>query len=175
MIKVDKYQTTPIPEFSLQDSSRVWIFQSSRFLTEKEIEYLEERGSDFITQWEAHGEKLLAEIKVVNNLFLIVVLDESIARATGCSIDKVMHFVQEFEIKHSISFTNRLIIAWIDNYGFIRLSYLQEFSELIMKGEVKGDTVVYNNLVSTLGELRDCWMVAAESTWLKRYLNRVLR
>lgn len=159
--------------FSLPGDSRVWIFQSSRFLTESEIRELEAEGQHFTSQWKAHGAQLSAEIKVISDLFLVVALDENVARATGCSIDKVMHFVQELEFRYCVSFTNRLIVAWIDESGGICLTHAYEFGQLIREGKVNRDTRVFNNLVVNLEEMREMWSARAGSTWLSRYFNDV--
>ena len=43
---------------NLPQNSRVWIYQSDRKFTAKEIEFISVRAEDFINQWTRHGDDL---------------------------------------------------------------------------------------------------------------------
>jgi hypothetical protein len=48
---------------------------------------------------------------------------------------------------------------------------IAEIEKEIAANSINGDTLVFNNLVSTLGELRASFEVPVASTWLNRYLT----
>ena len=47
---------------------------------------------------------------------------------------------------------------------------LQELPVLIKEGSITSDTIVFDDLVSTVGELRDRFRVPLRATWMERYL-----
>src|SRR5690606_24444431 len=83
--------------YTLPEHSRVWIYQCERFLAPHEVVAINEEGDRFVSGWSAHGAPLTAKIAIIENLFLVVMVDELQAKATGCSIDKSVSFVKEVE------------------------------------------------------------------------------
>ncbi|MGB3464401.1 MAG: hypothetical protein WBA74_03990, partial [Cyclobacteriaceae bacterium] len=76
-------------EFDLMPSTaRVWIYQSSERLDDNLVKVIENHGQAFCEEWEAHGQALKSTVKVLHNRFLVISVDESFNKATGCSIDK---------------------------------------------------------------------------------------
>jgi hypothetical protein len=51
---------------------------------------------------------------------------------------------------------------------------LNELSESLASGSWHQDMPVFNNLVSTKGEMSAGWIVPAKQTWLKRYLTKIV-
>ncbi|MEL6976420.1 MAG: ABC transporter ATPase, partial [Bacteroidota bacterium] len=72
---------------ALPDESRVWIYQSNRSFTEAEITEIKEGLAQFLTQWTAHGSELKAGFTIKYKRFIVIALDQSLAGASGCSID----------------------------------------------------------------------------------------
>lgn len=63
------------PFFNTFDpKSKVWIFQADRLLTDKEIVFLTEKGTDFTKQWKAHGADLKAGCTVEIDCFTFLYL-----------------------------------------------------------------------------------------------------
>lgn len=73
-------------EFS--QHSRVWIYQSDRKLTDPEVGKIQQELDDFTIGWTAHNNQLKARAEIRYNRFLILIVDESQAGASGCSIDR---------------------------------------------------------------------------------------
>jgi hypothetical protein len=160
-------QITLFPEMS--ETSRIWIYQADRFLTEKEVEYISEKASLFVKNWESHGSKLKADFTLLHHLFLVFSVDENQHEASGCSIDKSVHFVKEVQNELHIDFFNRTIIAYHDPKDKVRLTTLSGIKELISKGELKNNSLIFNNLLNNLQELRRDWLVPAGNSWLSRF------
>lgn len=155
---------------NLKPSSRLWIYQSDRFLTEEECSKIEEAGKVFIENWTAHGSSLEAGIEVRDRCFILIAVDEQIANATGCSIDKSVHFVSDLGSKLGVDFFNRLnLVVQIDEQLEI-LSYSQIESK-VDRGELQSSSLVYSNTLSILGDLNAKWKVPLSESWVARQLN----
>ena len=77
--------------------SRVWVYQSSRLLLPSEVTAIDTRITAFTNQWTAHQLLLKAGFEIQYDMFLIFCVDERTAQASGCSIDKLFHQVQQIE------------------------------------------------------------------------------
>src|SRR5688572_24782741 len=96
--------------------SRVWVYQSDRKLSAEEQSYILAKGKEFTATWAAHGNDLLAQLYVELDHFVVLVLDQEVEAASGCSIDKSMKLILGFQKDLNLSFTNRLISAiYADN------------------------------------------------------------
>lgn len=150
---------------SLPDSSKVWIYQASGFMDDSMTNKIFAEARNFIQSWTAHQADLKASVKVFDNLFLVFAVDESYNDASGCSIDKKVHFVKSLEIHTGLNFFDRMKIAYLDN-GTIGLENMNKFSSLIDSGKVKDNTIIFNNLVSTKGEFIASWKTPFAKSWL---------
>ena len=147
--------------------SRVWVYQASRFLNESEKDLIKKETGSFLQTWTAHNEQLMASFELKYDLFLILMVDEEQARASGCSIDKSVHFIQSLEAKLNVDFMNRLLFAYKDN-GKIKIIPYMELGNLISSGIVTDETIVFNNLVKTRQELDENWEIPFKNSWHKQ-------
>ena len=153
--------------FSLPSHSRVWVYQSDRVLTTSETEKLEAWLSQFIGQWQAHGKDLMAEARVLLGRFVVFALDEQVAGATGCSIDKQVHLMKELGSQLEIDWFNRMLVVF-EKDGSLDQIHMNEFQEMLKSGEVTSQTPVFNNLVSTLAEFQTHWKTSVDNSWHKQ-------
>ncbi|MBT3741263.1 MAG: ABC transporter ATPase, partial [Polaribacter sp.] len=72
---------------NLPSNSRVWIYQSAREFTNKEVDFITLKSEDFINQWTRHGDDLKGSFTIKYRQFLILAVDESFNNISGCSID----------------------------------------------------------------------------------------
>ena len=154
---------------NMPDHSRVWIYQCARFLAAHEVNAINEDGNRFVAGWNAHGTPLRAKIAIIENLFLVVMVDEVHAQASGCSIDKSLQFVKEAENYLGATLTNRMKVA-IPLDGKIIISELNELSKLKAQGIINDNSLVYDNLVATKSNLENNWLVKFNSGWHSRFL-----
>ncbi len=100
----------------LPNESRIWIYASEHRLTDKQQDYILNSIYDHLKGWKAHNVPLSAGVKIIENHFIIVALDESKNGASGCSIDTLQNKIQQIENKLSISLLNRLnIFCMVDD------------------------------------------------------------
>ncbi|MGI9526236.1 MAG: ABC transporter ATPase [Weeksellaceae bacterium] len=144
--------------------SRVWIFMGERSLSMPEQEVVKTYLNQFIPQWKAHGDALKAGYELIDNQFIVISVDETPAAASGCSIDSMTRFIKEIENKLKLSFTDRMLISYIDNDKIVT-DKLATFKEKVKNGELKENTIVYNNSVSNLSDFWDHWQQPLHKSW----------
>ncbi len=159
----------PITADVLPDTARVWVYQSGRNLSPEESREMTELGQAFVSQWASHGNKLAASFEVRHERFVVLVVDESAAGASGCSIDTSVHFIQELEQHFGTTFFDRMTLCYMDN-GEVEDCRMTEISELINAGILTKDTVIFDNTIQNKGDLGTRWQVRLEESWAGRYL-----
>lgn len=154
----------------MPDHARVWIYQSDRDLKDQEIDEIRRKAAMFLMDWSSHGNLMLATIDVLHNRFIVVTADEEEARASGCGIDKSVRFMQQIEKDYGLNLFDRLLVAYRGSDSRVQTVKLQVFEQLVEKGELNGDTIVFNNLVSTKAEMLAKWEVPMKKSWHARML-----
>ena len=155
-----------LPPSQLSPESRIWVYQSDRELTSDEEKFIGEKTIAFLQQWTAHNNELKASYEIRYNRFLVIMVDESHNATGGCSIDKCLHLIQQFEKAMNLSFLNRLLIAYkLD--GKIQTISKSKFEEQLHNGVLNENTIVFNNLITSKGELDNAWEVPLEKSWHK--------
>jgi hypothetical protein len=168
MITENNTGTTSLHRFTNQ--SKLWIYQANRFLTDDECALIKQLSDDFIKSWAAHGAKLYASIEVEHKIFLLIAVDEDIAIASGCSIDKSVHFVKAIENKLNIQFFDRMQIAYIDAVGEIKAASIANCKKLFDEGKIQNDTLIFNNLVQNIEEYKSRRLIPLKDSWVINYL-----
>ena len=153
----------------LPNHSRVWVYQANRQLNSEEKSLIESKSNLFLKSWAAHGADLDAAIEIYYDQFVVLSVDENVASATGCSIDKSVHFFQQLGTELNIDFFNRLLVAYKQE-DEIKLQPLSKFGDLLSEGEINDNTTVFNNLVVSLGDFRSNWEVSIKDSWHKQLL-----
>lgn len=148
----------------ISENSRVWIYQSDRPFTIEEEQAIQKILNDFTTEWQAHGHALAALAEIYHHQFIVLSVDEQIAGATGCSIDKSVHLMKELESRFNISLFDRFRMAYKSGDDIINCSR-EEFEERIKEGIVNAQTLVFNNMISTRRELESSWNIPLVESW----------
>ncbi|MGI4728900.1 MAG: hypothetical protein ACRYGB_10045 [Janthinobacterium lividum] len=159
-------------EFS--PASRIWIYQTNRELTETEIVKLQPLLNQFAQSWTAHNQQLKAAAQIVFNHFIILLVDESQAGASGCSIDKSVHFMKEVESEFNINLFDRFQTAYFSG-DEIKTANREAFETLLREGKVNAETIVFNNMVSTLADLENKWQVPLKNSWHNRVFGNLIQ
>lgn len=154
----------------MPDHSRVWIYQADRVITDLEASEIRKRAAMFLLDWSSHGNAMRAIIEVVYNRFIVVMVDEGVAAASGCGIDKSVRFMQQLEQDYGMNLFDRLLVLYRDADGQLRDTKLQYFERLLETGEVKPSQIVFNNLIATKTDLFTKWEVPIVQSWHARLL-----
>ena len=157
-----------VPFESLPDDSKIWIYQSNRKFSDIEIQEIEEELKIFLDNWTAHGQHLEASFVTRYNRFIIIAVNQEIQAATGCSIDASVQLIQIFEQKYNVDLLDKMNVTY--KMGeHVAFKPLIEFKKLAKEKAVSGNTIVFNNLLNTVGEWKDFWEVPAGESWHNRF------
>ncbi len=156
---------------SLSENSRTWVYQANRKLTASDQEKCLDQLDNFLNQWAAHGNDLMASGIIKHDYFLIISTDESFNMASGCSIDTQVRFVQQLSSDLGIDFFQRTNIAFLIN-DEVELVPLSQIKSEVENGRISSQTLFYDNTIQTKGQLKNNWCVEAGKTWLNRYFKQ---
>jgi len=139
----------------MPDDARLWVFAAPRPLQPAEADALLARVDGFLEGWAAHGAPVLGARDLRHGQFLLVAADERATGVSGCSIDTLFHTLAEVEeaLGTELRRTASLVL-YRDASGAVRAAERAEFRRLAQGGEVGEDTVVFDNTVATVGDLR---------------------
>jgi hypothetical protein len=147
------------------NSSRVWIYQSSRLFSISEAFEMEELFTTFVTDWKTHGTPVKGYANLFFGQFIVIMADETAAGVSGCSTDSSVRLVKDIEQRFKVDMFNRQTLAFIlkDKVELLPLAHL---NHAIDNGFIKPDTLYFNNLVATKQELIIKWIAPANQSWL---------
>lgn len=155
---------------NLPNNSRVWMYQSDRVFTEKEIEFISEKATAFIEQWTRHGDNLKGSFTIKYNQFLVLAVDENFNNVSGCSIDASVRFVKELENELQVDLMNKLNVSFKDGNN-INIVKLVDFQQFAKAQKITKETIVFNNMVQTKEEVENNWEIPASNSWHNRFIN----
>ncbi len=157
-----------IPFENLPDESKIWIYQSNRKFSDEEILEIEDDLKAFLEGWNAHGTSLEASFQICYSRFIIIAVNQEVQPATGCSIDSSVEFIQRLEKKYNVDLLDKMNVTF--KLGdHIAHKPLAEFKKMAKEKAVSGNTIVFNNLVNTVGEWSEYWEVPANESWHSRF------
>ena len=154
---------------ALPGSARIWIYQANRPFPAGEIPVIREWVDRFAQNWVSHNRQLRAFGDVLHERFIVLLVDESQADASGCSIDKSVHFLQQLGQKYGVDLFDRLTFAWLDG-DTVRSAQRGEFAELYAAGAITAETPVFDPLVKTKAEFEAGWIKPLGKSWHRRMI-----
>ena len=146
------------------ENSRVWVYQSDKKLSDSEAEQVQIQLDNFAKSWTAHNNQLKAKGEVRYNRFLILTVDEGQAGASGCSIDKSVHFIKHLEQQFNINLLDRFNLAYREGNEVLSAPR-HDFENMLKQGSINTNTIVFNNMVQNLKELQTKWEVPFKDSW----------
>jgi len=149
--------------------NKVWTYLISKPLTGPQLEELQRSGAEFVSSWTAHDNKLQASFEIYKDRIIIVQVNEEVANASGCSIDKLLRFIKNCEQQLNVQLLNRLLVAY-DYEGEIKVAPSAQVPDLLKNKEITETTLIYDVAISNGHELSN-WLKPLRNTWLSKYLN----
>ena len=155
----------------LPDTARIWLYQSDQKLTEEQVAKVEQDLHTFLTGWTAHGASLQAGFEVKYDRFIVIALDQAEASASGCSIDSQVRFIMALQEELGVDLLDKMNVTYYQN-DRIHFKTLLDFRKMAKDGAVSKNTIVFNNLVTTLAEYKTHWEIPASDSWHSRFLKK---
>ncbi len=157
-----------VPLSEMPGTSRIWIYQADRFFTEQEACALSDSLVAFCENWTAHQKTLRASAQLLHRCMFILAVDEQQQEASGCSVDKSVNFLHAVEVELGVGLFDRYGVAWRDEENGLHLASKEEFELLVRKEIVHAETLVFNNLIQTVGQLKTEWEIPFSKSWHSR-------
>ncbi len=154
------------------DSSRVWVYQSSRLFLISEAFEIESILKEFTDNWLSHGTPVKGYANLLFGQFLVFIADETATGVSGCSTDSSVRIVKMIEERFKVSMFDRQQLAFVVK-DKIQLIPLAQFSYALENNFINADTLYFNNLVATKQELMEKWLIPVKESWLKARMKTV--
>jgi hypothetical protein len=158
-----------VPFDQLPEHSRIWIYQSDRKLTGAEKQQAEQVLRDFCESWTVHKQDTRASFDIEHDQFIVLAIDEDYRLASGCSIDSSVRQLKALGQNFGLNLFDRTQVAFLIGDG-IKTYPLSRLKGLFETGELGKNTVTFDNLVPSRGDLSRAWRTPVEKTWLAKYL-----
>ena len=152
---------------TLPETTRVWIYQAQTPFSEELTGEIKRHVRQFATQWTSHNRALRSMGAVYHNQFIVLMVDESQAGASGCSIDKSVHFIQALEGEFGVNLFDRMTFTYKIG-DEIHTAPRDKFAALYAEGVINDKTLVFDNLVKTKGDFDSNWIKPLGESWHKR-------
>ncbi|WP_066218433.1 ABC transporter ATPase [Formosa haliotis] len=155
---------------TLPETSKVWIYQANRSFSDQELDEIKSKIEVFLENWTAHGADLSAGYDIKYKRFIVIGLNQDINKASGCSLDASVHFIQQLEKEYNVDLLDKMNVSYKQG-EFVAYKTLTEFRKMAKDKAVSKNTIVFNNLVNNIAEYKENWEVPASDSWHNRFLK----
>lgn len=151
----------------LSDSTRVWIYQSNQAFKAEDEDKVREYIKQFATQWVSHNQQLKAFGDLIHRQFIVLMVDESQAGASGCSIDSSVRFIKALQSEYQIDLFDRMTFTYLEGDA-VKTANRDTFASLYQEGTINDDTLVFDTLVDNKAKFETAWIKPLGQSWHKR-------
>lgn len=160
-----------VPFEKMPGFARLWIYQASRKFTPADRAVVERGLVQLCSTWTAHGVPLQTSFRIELDQFVVLTVDEREAGASGCSIDSSVKLLKELQQSAGLDFFDRQKVAFL-HHGVVSLYPTSELKKLFETGVLTGDSMTFNNALTTKADWEQSWRIPAKNSWLSRYLPK---
>jgi hypothetical protein len=159
-----------LPFDQLPDSSRVWVYVSSRKFTGEEQALIQTSLKDFCEEWATHGQGMPTSFTILHEQLLVLAVDESQLGASGCSIDSSVRALRNLEQHLGVNLVDQGKLTLRNQAGQLRVLPALGIKSRISSGEITPDLEVIQPLIPTKAALSELWLPLSKS-WLSTYFS----
>jgi len=142
-----------VPFASVPDDARLWVFAAAHPLDAPGRAVLLGEVDRFLAQWTAHGTPVVAGREWRDDRFLLIGVDERSTGLSGCSIDALVRSLRALEHRIGAPMVDAPPV-WYRSPSGIEAVTRDAFESLAAQGEVGPETIVFDNTLASVGELR---------------------
>lgn len=158
-----------VPFDRLPDDARLWVFAAARPLDDEHQRALVSHADAFLARWAAHGAPVVGGRELRHGRFLLVGADERATGVSGCSIDTLFRTLGQLEAQMGVPMRDGSLVYYRDEAGEIQAEPRPAFRRRAAAGGVTEDTIVFDNTIGTVGELRaGAWEKPLRESWHAR-------
>jgi hypothetical protein len=149
----------------LPADARIWLYATSRQLTEDECERVELRLSQFVDGWSSHGRSVLGTSEIAEGRILAIGALVEEGDISGCGIDKSAHLLDEIGREMGVEWMAGLSIAYRDQSGAIQVADRPTFRRLVKAHQVGEDTTVIDLSLARIAEMESGLEKRLSDSW----------
>jgi hypothetical protein len=146
------------------------VFASDRELSGAAADTLLAAVDQFLSEWKAHGVPLRCAREWRDDRFLAIGVDVEAENASGCSIDGLFRTLQQLERTIGSRLVGGGRVFYRVGSG-IRAATRDEFIERIERGEVRGETPVFDTSLTVAKAWRMNFEQPAGAGWTAAYFG----
>lgn len=166
---IDDIETWGIDTKDFSPQSKVWIYMAEKPFDNLSAHSITQEIHSFCKSWTSHNRDLKAGGALLYERFIVLMVDESNANASGCSIDKSLAFVKYLEQQYHQPLLLRTNIAFRSGNG-IEVLPLSGLKNDYKTGRLSNQTIVFDNLVSNWEAFSSRWEVPLQNSWMTRFV-----
>jgi hypothetical protein len=151
---------------NLSEEAKVYLYPSSRKFYPNELEELENKIKDFVSNWTDYS----SSYRIEYNRFLLFFLEEN-AVITTSLLDKLANFIFQLEKDYSITLLDKVNVCFKQG-EYVQYQDMKRFRGMIKNKSVSKKTIVFNNLIQTKHEFENEWEVLITSSWLSHLIKK---
>ena len=159
---VTPFETAP-------DDSRLWIFPSSRKFYPQELEKISDSISVFLNQWKSAEHPIESGFQIKYDRFIMIVALEGQNSLSLEAHDALSSFILTLEKQLSVTLLDKINICYKQG-EFVQYKESADFKKMIKNRSVSKNTIVFDNMISTKGQLNFDWEVYLSESWLSHLL-----
>lgn len=153
----------------LPEDSRVWIYQANRAFDDQELLEINEQLEQFYLQWQVHGAPVKGWAGILFKQFILLVADESTQSISGCSIDSTVKVLKSIERQYNVQLFDRMTLTFLVKEK-VEMLPLHQLNYAIEQNYIQEDTLIFNNLIDQLIELKNSWLIPLKNSWAQTYI-----
>ena len=152
------------------DSSKVWIYQSSRLFLMSEALDIEEMLEKFVANWKSHGDNVKGYANLFFGQFIVLMADEAVTGVSGCSTDSSVKIIKEIEQQFKVLLFDRQTLAFVLK-DKIQLLPMSQLNYAAQNEFISADTLYFNNTILNKKELLQNWIIPIKQSWLAKKIS----
>ncbi|WP_456463072.1 ABC transporter ATPase [Lutibacter sp.] len=154
----------------ISQNSKLWIFPSSRKFYPKELPEIKNNIEDFLTNWLHNSVPLKCAYQLKHDRFILVAVDDTENNLSIEAHNLLIEFIQELEKSLKVILLDKINVCYKQG-EFVQYKDLKDFKKMIKSKGVSQKTIVFNNLITTKGELKQNWEINIMDSWLGHFLK----
>ena len=150
----------------LPETSKIWIFPSSRKFYETEVPELLTEIESFLEGWIA----LNCGFELRYDRFIIIGVDTSKESLAMKHHDDLTLFIQKLEAEYEVTLLDRINVCYKQG-KFVQYKDLIDFKKMLKSGSVSKKTIVFDTMITEKQYLEYDWEIPITESWLNRFLK----
>lgn len=153
----------------ISDSSKVFIYPSSRKFYTQEIEELKEKIQQFLKNWSLQNAPNIS-YKFLYNRFIIFFIDDNEAPIENKGVDNIVSFILTLESTYKVSLLDKMNVCFKQG-EYVQYKELKDFKGLLKNRALTERSIVFDNLVTSKIDFENYWETTIADSWYSRFLK----